>query len=350
MIKTVIEFVSSGGSNPPTNVQEVAQTVAQTGDTLSIIAIVLLCCLLCLGAIAFLFREKLKFKLNNSNIQTAVLTKNKIAVFSIVAVILLALLMCFGISASAFAANSNTDSLVGKDKVQAVVNEETGEITIEDGFLKNISAAAVTCESISTELASGISDGGCNWQIFIDGNEAYNSTAGQETTFTTPLEIAAGASKTVGLKTNMTIDVAKQLIGKNVLTISFKEGQGKDVKILHTKLTNNGSFGQGCELRNFIDLEYETDMTLGQWLESNYNIYNFSKSEGPGVIISTYKDFDDPFHPGSKITGYVYGLFDIVSREDPEQGYDSKIVDSNTKIEDLPTYADGYCAFMNPSE
>lgn len=212
MISTVVDFISSGGTNP----------ISQTGDIsliLFVLALVMSLLALCFHLIEN--RDSGFTLLKQSRFGSVVLKSNVIRTIS-VAMSVMALLMCIiGVSQRAYAEVRSEQPI--SDHICAYVDEETGEVSFQDIVISNKDDVDEYVLSTRFSLFDGISDGDCEWAASCNGNEIYKGQAtGIETILQNAIDIDPGSEAVVSLSCNMGKNTALSLINKSVITISFR--------------------------------------------------------------------------------------------------------------------------------
>lgn len=210
-IQTMIKFVDSGSSN--------VQNSAATGDTLitSFIISAVICAVVALGLVRmFRLRPHTVGKhaaLLTQNVRTKVIA----ALFALMAVVLLVV----GITSNVLSAKASQSNLaLASETIEATVDSNTGAITFEDGWIKSASQDAVYFEGMLVSYTNEVKvTESCNWQIAIDDKTVYEGNPGKDIDGAKSIEFTD--SKLSIAVSNMGIETAKQLIGKNVLQLSF---------------------------------------------------------------------------------------------------------------------------------
>ena len=211
-LKTAIEFVSNGAGG---------QGTAQTGDPLLIICVIAM--FLCIAGLAFaLIQRQRTYAYNyvgHHSIQ-AESTNNRWSIMTIVFAVLVALSM-IGAIGSITANRAIADDSANKnvpEKIKAVVDDNTGAVTIEDGYIQNIGTDRLILKSV--KVTKSESDGDCNYTLTLDGKEIFNDKADVTKTLDSPFAIESKLA--VKISTDMNPEIAKSFIGKSPLTIEYK--------------------------------------------------------------------------------------------------------------------------------
>lgn len=216
MFSTIIEFAS----NP-----EIVN--AQTFDSVGFIA--LLITLIFIGAgVLFVCREKV-FAVSDSKglhiTRPKIFASKKFYAAVIVAVVALAGMFVFSVNRSASAANGL--NVAATDKVVGVVNEQTGEVAIDQAIVTNDEGMDLEFNSVSLELFPGINDGQCNWKISIAKNDeedaevVFDDVANNHNIFYEPWQFEKGQKYTVTFEVTMDPAVAKSLEGQQIATLTY---------------------------------------------------------------------------------------------------------------------------------
>ncbi|MDO5427039.1 MAG: hypothetical protein Q4F54_05110 [Coriobacteriia bacterium] len=246
-LQTVINFVSSSPTppTPPTpggGGEGELVNAAQTGDAMFFIVAMLLC----VAAASFVMLRMWKAKKAHAYVGAHVsasrtsaagkVAKSPIALAIIGAVfaILLSTTMVSMASNNAIAQNndratSNGPVVPSKGEINAVVDEETGTVSIEEFSVTNTDADFFKFNAVSATKEDGIDDGGCNWTVYLsnepeisDDDLIYNGPAdGVSKSLEHARYIEGNGTAYVRMETDMTADVAKSLIGKKVLSLNL---------------------------------------------------------------------------------------------------------------------------------
>ena len=210
-LRTAIEFVSNG---------TVSHGTAQTGDTFLFVSIIIM--LLCMVGLVFTLIQKQRiYSCNYANYhsgQTRIINKGwSIATIIFIVLLTLSLISTIGVITAnkAFADNSINKNV--PEKIKAIVDDNTGRVTFEDGYIQSNEADKLLLKSI--KIAKTEVDGDCNYALTLDGNEIFNGKANTEKTFDSPFVI--DGKQTLKVTTNMTSDIAKNFVGKTPLAIEY---------------------------------------------------------------------------------------------------------------------------------
>lgn len=216
VITTKINFVSTSVFN-----------LVQTGNLLWILALILL--ITSVGLALFLaYKRKLVIKHNGTKTENSIsVIGNNTGIFiaCLIAIFLAIVAFTIGINLKANAAPSGSSFVVEgeaatSESINAFVNEETGQITIEDGILKNLNDKySMTLNK--TSLISKEALGDASWSVIMEGNtELYGLSANNEKQ--NNIEIEINNSRTLNyFVSGLNIDTAKSLIGKTVAEVNF---------------------------------------------------------------------------------------------------------------------------------
>lgn len=159
-----------------------------------------------------------------------------------VAISILALCMAvFSITGARYAFAANQDATQASTKVQAIVDELTGTVTIENATVTNDTTEAIVMKSIAFNLKDGIDDGKCNWDVAFDGVNVYSGLAGKTVELGNKIGVEPGQSLLVGFKTDVTPKVAKSLIGKEVAVISYGTAPAPTQSVTGKVVDKNGN-------------------------------------------------------------------------------------------------------------
>ena len=221
-LNTVIKFVSSSNVNPE------YVPGAQTSDNITVAVAII--AFICLIASVFCYVVK-NVDLNQytsfNKIGATVFNKSKIIIvaFAILATCFLIMGIVF---ANAEKATAGTNEHAESSKiVKAIVDESTGNVTFEDGFIRVTGDKLVTLVSVKVDYLEDIDiKEDCEWQIDLiyEGQKypIYNDIAGREETDQN--YVISDNVINFGV-TGMSSDVAKSLIDKEVLDITFTVDQ-----------------------------------------------------------------------------------------------------------------------------
>lgn len=203
-ITTLIEFAES--SNPGTN-------TSSTGDPISIAIF--------MAAVACAISAFVIIKLKSRSLVTGKLVpKSSVYKLPAIFVVFAAFLLALGLISNISKANANPNSIAqASEKVYAVVDSETGTLSLDKGFIKSnvpddvhVIAAQVDLME-APEITSAFS-----WNVKVDNEVIYNGVAGQAQT---NLYVEANDSTTTFEISNITAEAAKSLIGKQVAKVNF---------------------------------------------------------------------------------------------------------------------------------
>lgn len=210
-IQTIVHFVS-GGSVQPEYIN------GATGDPITTTAIVaaIVCAAIAI-AIASICRigQTTTEGFAATIAKKSKITKLGIAAFSIAAAVLLA----FGVATNVARANTTSaTAATASETITATVDEATGAVTFEDGWIKAIEGQTAVFEGMNVQYAEDITIAdACTWQVKIDDETVYDDEVDKPTT--NSIEFT-DATLSFGV-TNLSAETAKSLIDKNVLTLSF---------------------------------------------------------------------------------------------------------------------------------
>lgn len=152
MFSTLIEFVGGGGGNTPVN------PGAQTSDMM-LMACAFFLALFVIGVLFISLRKKAM--VGSSGAEIAEKPKVGKRVFVIAISIFAIALAAFTFIGGAFALTQNQNAAQSANKVQAIVDESTGQVTINNAILTNETEDTIEMQSLVLNLMEGIEDGGC---------------------------------------------------------------------------------------------------------------------------------------------------------------------------------------------
>ncbi len=136
-------------------------------------------------------------------------------------------------SSNALAQNSNSTQngviTPSKDAINAVVNEATGTVSIEEFYVTNNDAEFFKFNQVTATKDEGIDDGDCNWTVYLSNDQnigdediIYKGQAsGTGQSLQADRYIEGNGVAYVRIETDMTAEIAKSLIGKKVLVLNL---------------------------------------------------------------------------------------------------------------------------------
>lgn len=233
-IEVAVNFLYEGKDAP-----EYVNAAAQTGDmswflfylfaSLAMISLSIFCLrkLLCAndkGRHAFVgFSRSLGFV--NNNFSERLFYKVLIAIFS------MGFLVCFTLSMFNVAnAKTSTFSAVTEDGfeysnvINAYVNEDTGEIKFDEGYIKNSNPQDIfKINKFSASKFDGVDDGSCNWKIDLGDINLLNASLEKEISqdIKPPFTLEQQQTTPLIFSSNIDKDIAKSLVGKSVIKMAF---------------------------------------------------------------------------------------------------------------------------------
>lgn len=233
VINMIMNFVSEQNPNPDVDVTYVS---AQTGDILMMFIALLAGILLACGVIyCFLKLRKKNTVASHANTSASAkynlgvsfeTTRSKVLLCIIVSIV--AMILCFSFSRGALATTPNTEvsgNLEYTNVINAYVNEDTGVVRFDSGFLKNVSDRdVVKISGFNAEKCEGVDDGNCNWKINLNGTELLNDSLEEpfKKSIQPPFVLDVGEEADMTFESDITTDIAKQLSGQQVLQLSFE--------------------------------------------------------------------------------------------------------------------------------
>ena len=224
------DFVSSGGGDVPVN------PVAQTGD-LAVIFIAVIVAVFALALAACFFLKKYVFAapIGTHASQKASKFKTPIArrIFIVLASVFAAILLSIGITLASQNKSAIAESNDGgylPESIQAVIDDATGDITIENAILKNVGDSELRIDQSYINLNPQVQGmaGLINCDFTITTNEGTLYSGHPDGSLFRPdnkaFHYAVGASTTVSFKlTGIDPATAKQLAGKRVFDVMLNE-------------------------------------------------------------------------------------------------------------------------------
>lgn len=219
MQSTIIHFISNKPDEPI-----VPGGPAQTFDSLSL---TILCLVLLFGisfAIYFVRKYKGVFSIKNikgSAIENVGVSKK---LFIISTSIVVSIILCASIifaSQNAFAGENNNPGKV-TDKINAVVDYQTGEVSFnEAAYITGEAVHKLNFNSIKLSLLDGIDDNDCDWTISLDDAVIYENKAGHEEIFDIPFIIDKSETYTLSFTCNIDPLFTIKLVDKDVAKVEY---------------------------------------------------------------------------------------------------------------------------------
>lgn len=202
-VSTIIEFVES--VNPSEN-------ISATGDFLGMTLLIVAIAIAASAAILKLRKKSLA----SGGVFSSLANKWKTYLIAAVAVVLLALGLVFSVNR---ASADGTNIAQASEKVYALVDTETGEVTFENGYIKSNVPADVNSVGVKVDLLDSAElTYNFNWQIKIGDEVIYNGVA-QDLKHDFYIDVKD--AQTSFEITNLSTTDAKALIGKEVVKVSF---------------------------------------------------------------------------------------------------------------------------------
>ncbi|MCQ2383244.1 MAG: hypothetical protein MJ060_05510, partial [Clostridia bacterium] len=171
-VSTLIEFVAK---NVPAS-DPVFPAAVTTGDVVGYLVAAIFAMAFIAISINFALRKTVFAHKNTSS--KGIASKNFVIAGCIFAILSL---LTFGCTLSGLMQNVFADdpalSVKANEKVLAVVDKETGEISIEPGSLQKVAEVAdvVTLNNVNLKYIDEISiSDKCNWQVFVSDTKCYD--------------------------------------------------------------------------------------------------------------------------------------------------------------------------------
>ncbi|MDO5328927.1 MAG: hypothetical protein Q4E88_02340 [Coriobacteriia bacterium] len=231
-LHTIIEFADK--ANPS---GDAASSLGQTGDFLGA-AIAVLFALV--GIVLLVFQRKSSLTTVSGKHVKSILQSNISLIASVVLFTVSVLLLSSVLVINTHKAIASEGNEIAKStpKVQALVDKDSGEITIEDGALTKV-AEKVQLKDISLDFCKDIKvEDDCSWQVSVDGTLYYDKSAGGK------VSVCKAISEGVvnfGVK-GTTKETAVSLIGSEVVDVTFTVEPSAPEMIPVTLESPNGSF------------------------------------------------------------------------------------------------------------
>lgn len=213
ILTTKIEFVASQTSG-----------LAPTGDILMILA----CILAAIAAVTtFVLLRKFKKATASATANDATnfkdfFTKKKPLAITACTSLILAIILCVVsnmINSNPAFADEQNAGVQAADVVKATVDEQTGQITIEDGFINNQNPYKLV-NIKKTSVSSDASIENAIWSIKLKDQELYGTQAGAE--IDNNINLDKKSENTIKFNlAGLDTQVAKDLVGKTPITVNF---------------------------------------------------------------------------------------------------------------------------------
>ena len=289
-IQTVVNFVGNGGGTPEF-------VNSQTGDAISIVAfVVAVLCAVCAFAFA---RYAVPANHSKSSFSTVFSNAklNKILAIVLGAVAAVSLVAGIVVNSSRAHAQSNDAIASASPTINAIVDESTGAVSFENGYIKSEIAEDIMYEGVELSYCEGITGlENYKWQISLDGEEVYNDVAGIPVSDVESKLVADPSSSIAVTVDPLPADVAKSLIGMKVLTLNYfvyTQGQDTAAQVVKegsqdfvNKITDESQYSP----KELLE-EVKTEI-LGDILKASSNAYeDINKTTDPAELTKIQNAF-----------------------------------------------------------
>lgn len=161
------------------------------------------------------------------------------------------------------------------DKIFATINEEQGIVEIDKSNIKHFDTDC-NLTLYSANIINNSQENIGKWQVNLDGDNLYNNNANMENIFSEQKIIESGEHE-IELSSDILVDVAKNLIGNQCVSLSFAAQYecGVSGSVEYTTKTDADNL-EGIEV-SFIDAN---DEVLSKTLTDAQGNFNFFVKQG----------------------------------------------------------------------
>lgn len=306
MYETLVKFISSGSGPEPTPVPVPGpeSVLTQTLDPFGILISVLLI-VYAVASVSLLYVNRAYSHSSITGSSAKSRSFKKFAIGTVVSSVIVTFLLVVAFSSISLAKPASLESnsdIVITPSVNAVVNEETGDITIESSSIYNNTTSDYEITEISTTLSEGIEDPDSKWTLTIGQTDVYSGVAGNTKAIDPSIIIAGATDVTVSYALNMDVEFAKTLIDKDVLTVSFKitevQPTPPPVLVANATVDLNGATPTAVAEKAFEDAGWELNEDKSAYIQEFY----ISTPVGDITnVFNTYLGYGEVVPPSGKI-------------------------------------------------